>query len=105
MSIKRKLLVAFAAIFVVGVLMIAFVDTKGPEPDFECAAEGAPTSGFSDSSQGDCPVSIDSYNTWREWYTTPQHGKSLGVVLAAVAVLGSIGVGIASIVGRVRSRR
>lgn len=101
MSTKSKLFIIFLGLLIIGVLMIIFVDTKGPEPSFVCAT-GQQTSGFSDSSQDNCPVSIESYNKWRDWYGMPNYGKIAGLGIAAVGLIGSISTGIAMLVSRSR---
>jgi len=93
MSTKAKLLAVSAAMLIVGGLMIAFLNTKGAEPTFTCVTDGGATSGFTDSSRNDCPVSIDSYNTWREWSGTPQYGRIAGLGIAVVGlVIGVVGL-------------
>lgn len=100
MTMKMKVLVTSAILLVVGIAMVAFVDTKGPEPSFACAAEGTASSGFSDSSQGDCPVSIESFNEWSEWVGKPQIGKIAGLGVAAAGLV----VGVVGLVMRSRPR-
>lgn len=93
MSIKKKLLLSSAALIVVGVLIAFFVNTKGTEPSFECAPADGPTSGFTDSSQNNCPVSIDSYNAWREWRKQPYYGRIAGLGVVTVGlVVGVVGL-------------
>lgn len=84
---KKKLLIISAALLVVGGLMIAFLDTKGAAPAFECTSEHGPTSGFSDSSQNDCPISIESFNKWREWNKSPHYGRIAGLGLVVIALV------------------
>jgi hypothetical protein len=100
MSVKSKLLITAAAFIVVGALMVAFLDTKGPEPSFVCVTDGGATSGFTDSSQGNCPVSIESYNKWANWYSSPQIGKIAGLGIVVVGIV----VGIVGIVKRSKPR-
>lgn len=101
MSVKSVVLVTGIVLIGVGTLMTVFLDTKGPEPSFVCAT-GQQTSGFTDSSQDNCPVSIDSYNKWRDWYGMPNYGKIAGLGVAAVGLVSSVGAGIAMLVARSR---
>ena len=92
MATKGKLLIASAIMIVGGVLMLLFFDTRGPEPAFVCAAENSPTAGFSDASQNDCPISIESYNAWQEW-DKPQYGRIAGLGIAVAGlVVGIVGL-------------
>lgn len=49
-----------------GVILASAIKT-GPKPRFECVPNGTPSSGFSDKSQGNCPISIESYNKVIDW--------------------------------------
>ncbi len=93
MPVKKKLFITSIALMLIGVAMMIFVDTKGPEPKFTCASANGPTAGFSDSSQNNCAVSIESYNKWSEWFTKPNYGKiaGLGVVVVGL-VVGVVGL-------------
>lgn len=95
MTKKAKLLLVSALVMVVGIFGIFFFDTKGPEPKLVCAPANGPTSGFSDSSQGDCPVSIESYNTWREWRSGPNPGRIAGLGIAVIGLISLIAVAVA----------
>lgn len=87
---KKKLLIISAALIVVGGLMMAFLDTKGAAPKLECTSINGPTSGFTDESQDNCPVSIESYNEWREWSKGPHYGRIAGLGVAVVGLLTGI---------------
>lgn len=98
MTTKAKLLVTSGILIVVGVLMVVFLNTKGPEPTFVCTTGSGATSGFTDASQNNCPVSIESYKAWSEWYSKPQYGKIAGLGIAAVGIV----VGVVGLVKRSR---
>lgn len=78
MSTSKKLIIA-AVLMVLGVILMV-MPTPG-EPAVECAAEGGPTSGFADEDQAGCPITIESYNEYREWSTGPRWDNIAGLVL------------------------
>ena len=95
MTLKKKLLSFAGALVVVGALLMAFGDTRGPEPSVECAEKGMPTSGYQSST---CPngTTIESQKEWGEWYSMPRYGRiaGLGITVAGIAT------GIAGLVVR-----
>lgn len=94
MSAKKKLLIISGALIAVSVITLFLLASRffTPEPKFECVGHGQPSSGFSDKSQGNCPISIESYNKWRDW-EYPSYRRFVGVP-ALVLLLSGIVVGI-----------
>lgn len=105
MSGKIKLLIVALVLILGGGLAAAFGDTRGPEPELVCVSENGPTSGFTDSSQGDCPVSIESFNEWSDWYSAAQPVKGVGVIVAGVGIVLAGGVGVTALVQKSRKNR
>jgi hypothetical protein len=97
-STKKKLLLVAAVMLVVGIFLMV-LPSPG-EPALECVPEGQPSSGFRDADQDNCPVSIESYNDYAEWSSSPKWDNIGGLVL----VLGGLGVGVTALV-RGRSKR
>jgi hypothetical protein len=89
---KKKLLLVAAALVVLGAVLMAL--PRFGEPDLVCVSEGEPSSGFADADQGDCPVSIESYNEYAEWNSGPVWTRIGGLVL----VVGGLGVGVTALV-------
>lgn len=83
MASKQKFLVIAAVLLVAGVL--SFLLQPGA-PDPECVTDGGPSSGFVD---GDCQISIESYEEIRDYETGPKPFRILGLVL----VVAGLGVG------------
>jgi len=79
--------VAAAVLVVLGI--IAFPLQNVGEPKAECAAAGAPSSGFVDDDSG-CPITIESYNEIREFESGPKLWRIAGIVLivSGLAVAG-----------------
>lgn len=100
MTCKTKLLIVAGVLALLGIILFV-VPTPG-EPGLECVAQNEPSSGFADADQGDCAVSTESYNAYREWSSGPRWDNIAGLVL----VVGAIGTGVASlVVGRKDERR
>jgi hypothetical protein len=94
---KPKILFAVAAaLIVIGVVLMA-VPTPG-EPKLQCVSQSAPSSGFTDADQDDCPVSVESYEEYAEWSSGPRWDNVAGLVLV-VAGLGT------AVVAGVKARR
>ena len=95
MSLKKKLLSIAGVLLVVGALLLAFGDTRGAEPELECAERGQPTSGYQTSA---CPngTTAESQEKWGDWYSMPRYGRIAGLGLV---VLG-LASGVASLVVR-----
>lgn len=89
---KSKVLFAVAAVLVVLGVVLMVMPTPG-EPDLVCAPEGAPSSGFADGDQDDCPVTIESMNEYNDWASGPRWDNIAGLVLV-VAGLGTAGVAV-----------
>ena len=104
MSGKKKILLGAAGVFVMGILIMIFVNTRGPEPELECTT-GSITSGYTttDSEGNSCPVSVDSLSEWSEWASQPNYGGITGLGLSALALLAAAGVGISSLVSKKKS--
>lgn len=102
MSIKIKLLIVAAALVVVGVPLLLFADTKGPESALVCAEQGESTSGFKDSEQN-CAISVESMSAWSEWSGKPQPLMIAGLFSTLIGTLVAIGVGIATLIQKIRS--
>lgn len=96
-SLRGKLLIAALVLLILGFVGMFAIDTRGPEPDFVCVEEGHPSSGFTDLENDECPISIESYNEWREWKNQPRPTAVIGLGLVVV----SLGLGVTGlIVGR-----
>lgn len=104
MSGKMKLLIVAIVLILGGGLAMAFGDTRGEEPQLECAPEGEATSGFVDHDKDDCPISIESWNEYSEWRSQPQPVKIAGLFAGVVGVGLGVGVGVTAIVQKSRKR-
>lgn len=77
---------------VVGGLMIAFWDTRGPLPELTCVEQGKPTSGYTGSmlNEGykdkDCYVTTESVQAYRDW-NGPVVGRIVGLATVVVAIV------------------
>jgi hypothetical protein len=87
---KPKFLFALAAALIVIGVVLMVMPTPG-EPKLECVSQSAPSSGFTDADQDNCPVSIESYNKYADWSSGPRWDNIAGLVLV-VAGLGTAGV-------------
>jgi uncharacterized protein involved in exopolysaccharide biosynthesis len=74
----RGLLIAAAVLVVAGV--VAFALQPG-EPTPVCARDGAPTSGFVDEAQDDCPISVESWAEISDYRSEPKVFRVAGLVL------------------------
>ena len=74
-----------AVLVVLGI--VAFPLQYLGKPEVECAAQGAPTSGFVDEEK-DCGITIESYNEIREFESGPKLFRIGGIVL----ILAGLGV-------------
>ena len=77
--------VVAAVLVVLGI--IAFPLQNVGEPKAECAAKGAPSSGFVDDDSG-CPITTESYNEIREYESGPKLFRIAGLFL----IVGGVGV-------------
>ena len=77
--------VVAAVLVVLGIL--AFPLQNLGEPKAECAAKGAPSSGFVDDDSG-CPITQESYDEIREYESAPKPWRIAGLVL----ILGGLGL-------------
>ena len=107
----RKLFAAAGVAFLLAIA-VAIIDTavlghtsSDYESVFECVGEDEPSSGFVDGSQGDCPISIESYNEYRDLVTQTTPLQFVGRSLALIALLLLAAGTILGIVNIVRSRR
>jgi hypothetical protein len=82
MATKAKLLVAAAALVVVGILLIFL--QPGP-PAGECVAEGEPSSGFVDDDSG-CPISIESYEEISDYESAPKPFRIAGLLVVVIGL-------------------
>lgn len=79
----------------VGLMALTALPPMGTKPKFECVEKGAPSSGFSDPKQNNCPVSAESVKAVYQWKkgilgdATYVVRRVLAVVFLA-AVVGSI---------------
>lgn len=96
--------VTSAVVVIAGVLLVAFGDTRGNAPALTCAEQGMPTSGFTDPKRDNCPVNTESFDAWAKWRSQPQPLKIVGAAAVVAGVVGLVGVGIAAIVQKSRSR-
>ncbi len=83
MTRSKKLVIA-AVLVVVGVILL-LLPTPG-EPELECTSADGPTSGFTDEDQGGCPVSIESYDEYSEWSSSPRWDNIAGLVLVVLGL-------------------
>ena len=89
------------------VLLLAGVGTIGISLKYECVTDEPVSSGFSDPNQGDCPVTIESYEARSRWESQGWLGESaypVRKVAAAGVVLGIIGL-IAAGIMKVTQRK
>jgi hypothetical protein len=91
------LLAVAGGLLLLGVLSFAL--QPGP-PDPECAAPGAPTSGFVDEDNPDCAITIESFAEIRDYETSPKLFRIAGAGL----LLAGLVVGVFGIVKRSGSR-
>jgi hypothetical protein len=82
MATKAKLLVAAAALVVLGIVLILL--QPGP-PAGVCVAEGEPSSGFVDDDSG-CPISIESYEEINDYETGPKPFRIAGILVIVVGL-------------------
>lgn len=99
-----KLLIVSIVLLLAGGLAMTFGDTRGEEPAVECAAEGTPSSGFTDEEQGGCPLSVESWNAYSEWRTQPQPVKIAGLFATVIGVGLAVGVGVTTVVQKTRKQ-
>jgi hypothetical protein len=92
---KKALLALAAGLLVLAALSFLFLNPA--EPEAECVAEGAPSSGFVDEESG-CPISIESYEEIAEYRSSAKPGRIAGVGLGVVA----LGVGVFALTRRER---
>lgn len=99
---SRLVLFPTAAVLIVaGTLSMIFLDSRGSPPVLVCAEEGGPTSGFADPTQGNCPTTIESFNAFAQWSSSP----NLFAIAGLLAVLIGVVVGIIALVTTLRSAR
>lgn len=116
---KKILMIGGAVAVVLGILLIAFSDIRGPEPALECASDspqsstsgggitvesGAPTSGFEITDKG-CPASIESYQKWASWKKFPPAMVAMRVSGAALIGLGIISAVVGLILALTRKNK
>lgn len=91
MNLKKTLLIVAAALFLSATALFVLSGTRffTPKPELECTTEGSPSSGFSDPSQGDCPISIDSYNAVRDW-EYPDYFRPMRIATAVLLGCGIV---------------
>ncbi len=90
---KSRILLAAAAVLVVLGVVLMVMPTPG-EPELVCAPAGAPSSGFADGDQDDCPVTIESANEYNDWASGPRWDNIAGLVLVVVG----LGTGVVALV-------
>lgn len=88
---KPKQLFALAAVLIVVGIALLVIPTPG-EPGLKCVSESSQSSGFVDEDQDNCPVSIESYDDYREWESGPKIDNIVGLVLV---LAGFVAVGVA----------
>jgi hypothetical protein len=89
---KPKHLFALAAALLVLGIALLVIPSPG-EPSLQCVSESAPSSGFTDADQDNCPVSIESMNEYSDWSSGPRWDNIAGLVLI-VAGLGTGGAAV-----------
>lgn len=94
----KNLFVLAAALIVLGIALIA-LPSPG-EPSLQCVSESAPSSGFTDADQDNCPVSIESMNKYSDWSSGPRWDNIAGLVL----IVAGLGTGGAAVI-RARRKR
>lgn len=85
------LLMTAVGLIVAGLLFMFVVPTG--EPELECAEDTTRTSGFVDDESG-CPISIESYDEYQDWESSPKPTRIIGLVL----VVAGLGAGITAAV-------
>ena len=106
MSAAKRVLIFALVLLVagVGIIGISLIPASGSAPKYECVTDEPVSSGFSDPNQGDCPVTIESYEARARWESQGWLGESAYPVAAAGVVLGIIGL-IAAGVMKVTQRK
>ncbi|OMG24949.1 hypothetical protein BKH36_12425 [Actinomyces naeslundii] len=109
MSAAKRVLIFALVLLVagVGIIGISLIPASGSAPKYECVTDEPVSSGFSDPNQGDCPVTIESYEARARWESQGWLGESaypVRKVAAAGVVLGIIGL-IAAGVMKVTQRK
>ena len=97
MSASKRVLIFALVLLVVGVgaIGVSLIPASGEAPKYECVTDGSVSSGFSDLDQGDCPITIESYQARAQWKSQGWLGESAYTVRKAAAggvVLGIIGL-------------
>lgn len=101
----KKLMRISLMTLVVSVILMALtaLPPTGTKPKFECVEKGAPSSGFSDPTQNNCPVSAESVKAVYQWKKGILGDATYTVrrILAVVFLTAAVG----SITGAVMSRK
>ena len=97
MSASKRVLIFALVLLVVGAgaIGVSLIPASGEAPKYECVTDGSVSSGFSDPNQGDCPVTIESYEARSRWESQGWLGESAYTVRKVAAggvVLGIIGL-------------
>lgn len=94
---KTLLVVAGLLVVVAGVLIaVSCIPPSAPEPEYVCAQNGQPSSGFKDTKKN-CPITSESLKAHLEWEKGPfGRGKYTMRQIGIVLLLGAIGCAIAS---------
>ena len=91
---------AIAGVLLVLAVGLMVMPTPGA-PALECAEDPTYTSGWVDAEQ-DCPVSIESYEAYRQWDSGAKWDNLAGLVLL-LGGLGAAGAGLVSMRGQRRA--
>ena len=94
---KTLLIVAGSLVVVAGMLIaVSCILPSGPEPEYVCAKNGQPSSGFKDTKKN-CPITSESLKAHMAWEEGPfDRGKYIMRQIAVVSILGAIGCAVAS---------
>ena len=98
MKTPKLLLIIAGSLAAIAAVLIAVscIPPSGPEPEYVCAKNGQPSSGFKDTKKN-CPITSESLKAHMAWEEGPLgRGKYIMRQIAVVSILGAIGCAVAS---------
>ena len=98
MKTPKLLLIIAGSLAAIAAVLIAVscIPPSGPEPEYVCAKNGQPSSGFKDTKKN-CPITSESLKAHVAWEEGPfGRGKYIMRQIAVVSILGAIGCAVAS---------
>ena len=93
MKTPKLLLIIAGSLAAIAAVLIAVscIPPSGPEPEYVCAKNGQPSSGFKDTKKN-CPITSESLKAHIAWEEGPfGRGKYIMRQIAVVSILGAIG--------------